>query len=248
MMALGAIFLVIWLLFYFIGLKHNAMFDVLVEKEYPLKEIYGVGYAVLELFKYKYINPDNFIVEDLGDIRPETERLREHYGFTRQKVLQFSLDLDNGYDIDAPENFQLDILRQDLEKIAGGEDIYCPEYLPNGTGVSVPLSKFVPSEKIIVVEGMATMYDGIKDLFDIKIYIETDLDVRRKRFLTRACGERNQDMENALKHWEYILSAGQKYIIPSRKDMDIILNGDSSLDYFSHILEYIHTITNNFEQ
>ena len=43
-----------------------------------------------------------------------------------------------------------------------------------------------------------------KDLFDIKIYIETDLDVRRKRFLTRACGERNQDMENALKHWEYI--------------------------------------------
>jgi len=54
MMALGAIFLVIWLLFYFIGLKHNAMFDVLVEKEYPLKEIYGVGYAVLELFKYKY--------------------------------------------------------------------------------------------------------------------------------------------------------------------------------------------------
>lgn len=155
---------------------------------------------------------------------------------------------DNGYDIDAPENFQLGLLKQDLEKIASGEDIYCPEYLPNGTGISVPLSKFVPSEKIVVVEGMATMYDGIRDLFDIKIYIETDLDVRRKRFLTRACGERNQDMENALKHWEYILSAGQKYIIPSRKEMDIILNGDSSLDYFSHILEYIHTITNNFEQ
>lgn len=155
---------------------------------------------------------------------------------------------DNGYDIDAPENFQLELLKQDLEKIASGEDIYCPEYLPNGTGISVPLSKFVPSEKIVVVEGMATMYDGIRDLFDIKIYIETDLDVRRKRFLTRACGERNQDMENALKHWEYILSAGQKYIITSRKEMDIILNGDSSLDYFSNILEYIHTITNNFEQ
>ena len=95
---------------------------------------------------------------------------------------------------------------------------------------------------------MATMYEGIQDLFDVKIYIETDIEVRRRRFLTRACDERNQDMENALKHWEYILSAGQKYIIPSRKDMDIILNGDSSLEYFSQILEYIHTITNNFEQ
>ena len=155
---------------------------------------------------------------------------------------------DNGYDIDAPQNFQLELLRQDLEKVASGEDIYTPEYLPNGTGVSVPLSKFIPSKKIVVVEGMATMYEGIQDLFDVKIYIETDIDVRRRRFLTRACDERNQDMENALKHWEYILSAGQKYIIPSRKDMDIILNGDSSLEYFSQILEYIHTITNNFEQ
>ena len=155
---------------------------------------------------------------------------------------------DNGYDIDSPHNFQLDVLKSDLEKISNGEDIYSPEYLPNGTGVSVPLSKFVPSKKIIVVEGMATMYEGIKDLFDIKIYIETDLEVRRTRFLTRARDERNQDMENALKHWEYILSAGQKYIIPSRKDMDIILNGDSSLEYFKQILEYIHTITNNFEQ
>ena len=155
---------------------------------------------------------------------------------------------DNGYDIDSPHNFQLDVLKSDLEKISNGEDIYSPEYLPNGTGVSVPLSKFVPSKKIVVVEGMATMYEGIQDLFDIKIYIETDLEVRRTRFLTRARDERNQDMENALKHWEYILSAGQKYIIPSRKDMDIILNGDSSLEYFKQILEYIHTITNNFEQ
>lgn len=155
---------------------------------------------------------------------------------------------DNGYDIDSPQNFQLDILKSDLEKLSNGEDIYSPEYLPNGTGVSVPLSKFIQSQKIIIVEGMATMYDGIRDLFDIKIYIETDLEIRRKRFLTRAKEERNQDLENALKHWEYILSAGQKYIIPSRKDMDIILNGDSSLDYFSQILEYIHTITNNFQQ
>ena len=60
---------------------------------------------------------------------------------------------DNGYDIDSPQNFQLELLRQDLEKISMGEDIYTPEYLPNGTGVSVPLSKFVKSEKIIVVEG-----------------------------------------------------------------------------------------------
>ena len=43
------------------------------------------------------------IIEDLGDIREETIKLREHYGFTRQKILQFSIDLDNCYDRDNEE-------------------------------------------------------------------------------------------------------------------------------------------------
>lgn len=53
-MSLGGIALFAWLLFYFIGLKYNKMFDVLEEKEYPMKEIYGIGYAVLETVHYKY--------------------------------------------------------------------------------------------------------------------------------------------------------------------------------------------------
>ena len=50
----GAVSLFLWLIVFFMGRKHNAMFDVLEEKEYPFKEIYGMGYVVLELFKYKY--------------------------------------------------------------------------------------------------------------------------------------------------------------------------------------------------
>lgn len=54
MIAFGAISLIAWIVFYVKGKKHNSMFDVLEEKEYPLKEIYGLGYAVLEIIKYKY--------------------------------------------------------------------------------------------------------------------------------------------------------------------------------------------------
>lgn len=50
----GAVSLFVWLIVFCMGLKYNAMFDVLDEKEFPFKEIYGMGYAVLELFKYKY--------------------------------------------------------------------------------------------------------------------------------------------------------------------------------------------------
>jgi uridine kinase len=90
------------------------------------------------------------------------------------------------------------------------------------------------------------MYGDNKDIFDAKIYVETDLEIRKDRFLRRAYMERNQDLDNAKKHWDYILGAGEKYVQPYRKEADIIINGDADLGYFTQILEYIHTITNNF--
>ena len=136
---------------------------------------------------------------------------------------------DNGYDIDAPESFQLSLLRTDLEALSNGFDIMAPRYIPNGTGVSIPLSQQVVSNKVVVVEGIATMYEEVRDIFDVKIYIETENDIRRERIIKRAITERNQDEENAVKQWEYLLSAGQKYVIDG-------------------IIEYLDTVTNNFQQ
>lgn len=164
-----------------------------------------------------------------------------------KKYGSFDALRDNGYDVDSPESFQLDTLKEDLKKISEGEDIYSPEYLINGTGISIPKAKFVPSNKIIVVEGMASMYKDVKDIFDIKVYVETDINIRRERFMKRAYTERNQALDEAKKHWDYILGAGEKYVKPARDEADIIINGDTNLTYFSQILEYIHTITNNFE-
>ncbi len=54
MIILGVVFLIIWIAFYIIGWKHNSLFATLSEKDYPLKEVYGLGYGILETFKYKY--------------------------------------------------------------------------------------------------------------------------------------------------------------------------------------------------
>ena len=150
---------------------------------------------------------------------------------------------DNGYDVDAPTSFQLDILRSDLEDLSDGLDIKAPMYLPNGTGVSMPKAIDVKSQKIIVVEGIATMYEDVKDIFDIKIYVETENELRRRRFMNRAVEERNQSEENARKHWNYITSAGEKYVKPFRKEADLVINGNSDLKYFAQMLEYIYEIT-----
>lgn len=154
---------------------------------------------------------------------------------------------DNGYDVDAPTSFQLDILRSDLEDLSDGLDIKAPMYLPNGTGVSVPKAFDVHAQKIIVVEGIATMYENVKDVFDIKIYVETENELRKSRFMNRAVEERNQSVENAEKHWSYIAEAGEKYVKPFRQESDLVINGNSDLKYFAQMLEYIYDMTNNFQ-
>lgn len=50
----GLLLLLIWFLFYIIGLKHASLFDSLTEKDYPLKEIYFIGYAIMELSHYQF--------------------------------------------------------------------------------------------------------------------------------------------------------------------------------------------------
>ena len=154
---------------------------------------------------------------------------------------------DNGYDVDAPTSFQLDILKSDLEDLANGLDIKAPMYLPNGTGVSMPKAIDVCSQKIIVVEGIATMYEQVKDAFDIKIYVETENELRKSRFMSRATEERNHYNRYKSSDCKNITDAGEKYVKPFRSEADLVLNGNSDLNYFAKTLEYIYTITNNFQ-
>lgn len=181
-------------------------------------------------FPLEFLSIDNYF-NDISE-------LIDRYG-------SFDALRDNGYDVDSPESFQLDLLKEDLIKLSNGENIKAPEYLINGTGVSVPNSIPISSEKFILVEGMAAMYKDIRDLFDVKIYIDIDPKIQRRWFMERAA-KRNQDPQNAQKHWEYVGAAADKYIRPAKPEADIIINGASSLEYFSQIIEFIHTATNCF--
>lgn len=61
----------------------------------------GISYKFFnQLFKDGEVKKEDLIIEDLGDIREETIKLRQHYDFTRQKILQFAIDLYGGYDKD----------------------------------------------------------------------------------------------------------------------------------------------------
>ena len=90
----------------------------------------GVSYSFFdELLKNKNIKKENLIIEDLGDIREETVALREHYGFTRQKILQFTIDLNNLIDRDnESENVLVFPGNHDCQTIYGWYKTLSDEY------------------------------------------------------------------------------------------------------------------------
>lgn len=53
-MVIGTVLLLVWLYLYQYGQKFQPMFEGLDEKEFPLKELYGLGYGTMELVHYGY--------------------------------------------------------------------------------------------------------------------------------------------------------------------------------------------------
>ena len=165
-----------------------------------------------------------------------------------KKYGSFDKLLESGYDVDSPDNFEMDLLYRDLEMLSRGIDVRIPEYLVNGTGVVVPEAIPKKAKKIIFVEGMATMYGKVADLFDLKLYVDIDPEIQEKWFIYRAQTSRNQDEANARKQLAYVREASKKYILPKKDNSDIIINGASSLEYFTQIVSYIYKMTNNFSE
>ena len=51
---IGGVILCAWLFFFVKGMKYARLFEILEENDYPFKEIYFVGYAVMETLHYQY--------------------------------------------------------------------------------------------------------------------------------------------------------------------------------------------------
>ena len=136
----------------------------------------------------------------------------------------FNALIDSGYNPDAPESFQLDLMREDIANLKNGIDIKIPQYKVNGTGISVPKAIEKKSSDINIVEGICVLYDKVHDLFDIKIYIDVDENIRKERYLSRA-KQRNQSLEEVKEQWEIVNKSAIKYIRPTKKHADIVING-----------------------
>ncbi len=160
-----------------------------------------------------------------------------------QEYGSFDALLATGYNPDAPTSFQLDLMRRDLGALMMRDNVLIPRYQINGTGVSIPQCVEIQPAEVIIVEGMCSLYDDIHDIFDLKIFVDIDAKTQKERYLVRS-KERNQEVEDAKKQLEIVTSSAQKYIKPTKKYADVVINGNSDLEqlkiFAMNFLRIIH--------
>lgn len=138
-----------------------------------------------------------------------------------KKYGSFTALVESGFETDAPNNFQMQKLKQDIIQLKNGQKVLTPYHdMPTGK-VTENANPCYPN-KFIVVESMCTLFEEVKDLFDIKIYIEIDKQIQFERYKKRA-SERGHNPSKIEKQFQMLLESAEKYIIPNKKFSDLII-------------------------
>lgn len=161
-----------------------------------------------------------------------------------KKAGSFSAFVKN-YDLDVPEAIELNLMKQHIQTLLQGKEVFLPKYDMSGTAIRVDKDRLVEPSSIIVAEGLYTLINDISDVFDFKIYVDIDKEIQRKRFFERA--QQRGLGDSAYGIFENASKKAQIYVHPCAKNADIILNGEISRDkYKKFISSLMDLIESNY--
>jgi len=126
---------------------------------------------------------------------------------------------------DHPSSLETDLLIEHLKKLKMGESVECPIYDFSQHNRSNKTYTIHPS-KIFLIEGILIFSDErLRDLFDIKIFVEADADERILRRIVRDVKERGRDLDNIMEQYlTTVKPMHYLYVEPTKTTADIIIN------------------------
>ena len=125
---------------------------------------------------------------------------------------------------DHPDAFDTDLLIEDLRKLRAGETVYCPVYDYSIHDRTEKTLEIRPT-KVIIVEGIL-IYENreLCDQMDIKIYVDTDADVRILRRILRDVKERGRSLESVINQYlSTVKPMHEQFVEPSKRRADVIV-------------------------
>ena len=125
---------------------------------------------------------------------------------------------------DEPAALETDLMARHLDKLRHGEAIDCPVYDFTQHNRSNETIRIVP-KKVIIVEGILIFENKeLRDLMDVRIFVDTDADVRLCRRILRDVSKRGRSLESVLSQYQHTVKPmHEMYVEPSKKHANIIV-------------------------
>lgn len=124
---------------------------------------------------------------------------------------------------DHPNAFEHSLLIDNLSDLKSGKDIQAPVYDYKTHSRSSAVRLITADHYILVLEGILVFHDPeVRNLMDIKIFVDTDLDLAFIRRLRRDVAQRGRSMESVLNQYEStVRPMFYKFIEPSKQYADL---------------------------
>lgn len=124
---------------------------------------------------------------------------------------------------DHPDAFDTDRMIQDIQALRRGETVHCPTYDYTVHNRSAETVEVHPT-KVILIEGILIFENKeLRDLMDIKIFVDTDADVRILRRILRDVKERGRSLDSVVEQYlTTVKPMHEQFVEPSKRCADII--------------------------
>ena len=128
------------------------------------------------------------------------------------------------WNFDHPDSVEFDLLVSDLKKMLNSETVDVPQYNYVTHSRAKETLTILP-QKVIIVEGIMVLYEPkLRDLLDIKIFVDTDADIRFIRRLKRDIYERGRAIDNVINQYmKTVRPMHETFVEPSKRFADIIV-------------------------
>ncbi len=125
---------------------------------------------------------------------------------------------------DEPASIEWTLLVEHLKQLREGHAIDMPTY-DFITCSRLPESVHIKPKKVVVVEGILVLTDKpLRDMLDVKVFVDADADERLIRVIHRDCIERGRTPQMVIDRYQETLKPMHElYIAPSKRYADLII-------------------------
>lgn len=151
---------------------------------------------------------------------------------------------------DHPKSFETEKLIEDLKSLKKGHSVCLPIYDYTIHTRKKETLKVSP-KPVIIVEGILILENkDLRDLMDIKVYVDVDSDIRLIRRLLRDTKERGRSVDSVLTQYlNTVKPMHEEFIEPSKKHADIIIpRGAENIPAVNMLVEHLKSLLNKNEK